>query len=531
MTSRQLLAAAAALLIVGQAASAQDTFVYAYNQSGMVSANGYPLDDLPGSNSSSKDELWRDLVVQGPNRWLIRGDGKIVENGGDVINLPGDSGWRGIVLDDMGVLYAMSKGGKITKVADAVDEELVNYPGENFDFTDIETDGQTVYVLKSNGSVYRVPEDGPLLKFNDSGDDGNVPTKVWTRLLIHPLDGTLWALRQDGKIRSAAIPVSPADPLDEGTQEADLPYDSGADFIGDQLYYDFTFAEDGSWLALRADGRLYSTAEQVNSIINFPGGPSDGVSETYRSVITRDGDTLVLRDDGGIYQSTSTDEILDLKKSAYQKLVLGSAFPNLDNVDNEPPVGTSMTITAPEGTDITLPVVAVDRDLPSEDLVVEPVADVPLPAGATWDQLTRSIVWPNAGPVGTYKIKITVSDGIDKPVNTTQTIKIKALDVNEAKNAKPVIAKISKATALVAVAYELPILAFDLDGTVPELSLDTSKPPPEGSSFDEMSGKLIWDVPTLQQLGSVSFKFLATDGTATVKKTIKVKLVTSLLGF
>jgi len=531
MKSRYVLSAIVALFGGAAAASAQDTFVYAFNSQGEVSANGYPLDDLPSSNSSTKDEFWRDLFVQGPNRWLIRGDGKIVENGGDVINLPGDSGWRGIVLDDMGVQFAMSRSGKVTKVENATSQELVNYPGENFDFTDIVTDGQAVYVLKSNGSVYRVPEDGPLLKFNDSGEDGNAPTKVWITLQIHPIDGTLWALRQDGKIRSAVIPVSPGDPLDEGTQQADLPYNSGADFIGDELYYDFTFATDGTWFALRADGKLYSSADQVTPIINFPGAPNDGESQTYRSVLTRAGDTIVLRDDGGIYQSTSTDEILDLKKSSYQKLVLGNVFPNLDNVDNEPPVGTSSTITAPEGTDITLQVVAVDRDLPSDDLVVEPVADVPLPAGATWDMLTRSIVWPNAGPVGTYKIKVTVSDGIDKPVNTTQTIKIKALDVNETKNAKPVLVKISKATALVAVPYDLPIQAFDVDGTVPVISLDTSKPPPAGATFDAMAGLLLWDAPTLMELGTVSFKFIATDGTAEVKKTIKVKVVTSLLGF
>jgi len=63
------------------------------------------------------------------------------------------------------------------------------------------------------------------------------------------------------------------------------------------------------------------------------------------------------------------------------------------------------------------------------------------------------------------------------------------------------------------------------------LSLDASKPPPVGAAFDDVTGVLNWDAPALTDKGSNPFKFFADDGTVQAKRTIKVKVETSLLAF
>lgn len=535
MSVRPVLATLSALLAGASAAAGQSLFVYAFNQQGNVSANAYPLDSLP-HGSASDEEIWFDLFVKGPDRWLIRGDGKISKNGENFFTLSDDQKWRGLVVDGVDDFFALSRGGRVSDSGGIV----VDYSAGEFEFKDIVTDGTNVYVLKSNGAVFHVPDpdgnpiikfDGPPGKISGAEADGEALDTIWVRLHINPATGEMWALRQDGRIRSAPIPPTPPVTPSEGDVVSNLPYEVDDNEIDqDKLYYDFTFDVDGAWYALRADGRLFSEAAQGPPLVDYPGEPSDNANQTYKSVAALDGQTLALRADGKVFRDLDTTAIIDLKNAGYVRLVLGVVLPNLTNTKNQPPVGSKMTVVAPEGADVAVPVIATDRDLPSEDLVLDVVPET-LPAGATWDGPSRTILWPAAGPKGTYKVQVTISDGIANPVKAVQTITVKPPDTNPDKNKKPNIAKLAKAIALVGLPFAMQVEAFDLDGDPVVLSLDVSKPPPLGAAFDDVTDVLTWDAPTLTDKGSNPFKFFGDDGTAQAKRTIKVKVETSLLAF
>jgi hypothetical protein len=533
-----LLAGPAALL------PAQSLYIYAASAVGRTSANGYPLDNLPDSTSSFDDETWRDLFVDGPDRWLIRGDGRISKNGATVEDLAEDDGWRGLVVDDQGEFFALRNGGRVSGPGGII----IDYTADDFTFLEIITDGQEVYVLRTNGSVFRVSDmvtnapiirfDGPQGEIDGADEDGEAADVDWVRLAINPADGRLWGLRRDGRLQSAAIPAGvQVDPV-PGDVELSLPYDHGDDFIDvDELYRDFTFDADGSgtWFALRADGKLYNTVTFVNPPLeDFPGEASEDDDQEYEAVLAGGGIPVVLRNDGKVYRDTEEEDetaIIDLKDADYFGLAVSMEFPNLDNVDNKAPTATCMTITAPEGADIELPVLAVDRDKPAADLVVAVDAGT-LPAGASFDDVTRVITWPAAGPAGTYKVTITVDDGIAKPVKAVQTFKIQTVDGNAEKNVKPVLAKVKRATALAALPFSLPLPAFDRDGDPVGVSLDDSgKPLPDGVTFDEPTSTLEWNTPAVADKGTWTFHYLVDDGTVVAKVSRKVKVDTSLLAF
>ena len=521
-------------------ARAQSTFIYAFSDKGLVSANAYALDDLPqsggsmNSSGSTNKSTWQDLFVHGPDRWLIRDDGQVSRNGANAFSLSTSQLWRRIVVDDADNFFALSKGGRVSGAAGT----LFDYTAGNFQFTDLATDGQAVYALKSNGAVFRVPEPDPVVKFDGppgeiSGktEDGDAGDVIWVRLRIDPIDGKLWGLRHDGVLQSADVPVLPPTDPAPGVPEAALPYNGSDGSIDiDQLYADFSFDIDGSWFALRNDGRLYSVNSQDTALVDLPGEPSASGAQNYVALIARDGHTIALRADGKLYRDLEPTALTDLKGSSYLGLALGTEPPDLTKVKNQKPVGTSTSLVAPEGADIVLPVVATDRDKASADLLVDIVAET-LPAGATWDGPSRTISWPSAGPAGKYKIKVTVDDGLAKPVTCVQTITIKPVDGDAAKNIKPSVAKVSNAVALVALPFQLQVLAFDLDDDPLTLSLVAGGSPPPGTSFDALTASFTWDAPAVGAAGTHSFKFLADDGTSQAKRTIKVKVQTSLLAF
>jgi Putative Ig domain len=532
------------LLLAGLAAplAAQSQFVYAASEVGRVSANAYPLDKLGFNESDTSDMVWHDIFVKGADRWLIRGDGKISLNGDPIDDLADDDDWRGIVVDDKGVFFALRKGGKVSGPEGPIED----FPGAPFAYHEIITDGVIVYVLRTNGAVFRVDPkvtgeplplirfDGPPGEVDDAEADGEAADTAWQRMAIHPGDGTLWAMRRDGVIKNAVIPLEPpaSDP-DPGTLVVALPYDNSDGFVDvDHLYTDFTFDVDGTWYALRSDGKLYNELNPGPPLVDFPGDASESPGEAYAAFLAQDGETLALRNDGKVFRDVETTALIDLKGSDYFGLAISDTLPNLENVKNQPPIATSMTVTAPEGSDIALPVLAVDRDKPTEDLVLDVDPETPLPAGATWDGVARVINWPAAGPAGSYKIRITVDDGVAKPVKAMQTIKIQTLDDNPDKNIKPVLAKVKKATALVGLPFSLPIIAFDRDGVPVTVTLDTSgKPLPAGVSFDEGTDTLLWDDPDVSDKGTHTFYFLVDDGTKVVRIGRKVKVDTSLLAF
>jgi hypothetical protein len=542
MTTRPILSihpvlfAVAASGALAAGAWAQDSFIYAFNSEGRVVANGYALDDLEnGKEKVDEDETWRDLFVKGPDRWLLRGDGRIARNGELLTDdLEGDEDWRAIVVDDSDVYTAVRLDGHVAGPSGS----LVNLPQGDFAFLDMVTNGTAAFVLKTNGGVFRVPGEEPLILFDGpqgeidgAADDGEGLDVSWVRLKINPVDGKMWALRGDGTIMNADIPLLPPVTPDSGTIVVQLPYDNTDEFISiNELYTDFDFDAAGGFFAIRADGKLYSTASPVAVLADFDGDPEDDVDETYVAVRVIDDVPHVLRSDGKIFRDVAPDPAMDLKDSVYRGLELGSELPDLANVKNKAPVISATTITAPEGSDLTVPVIVADRDLPADQLVVAVVPET-LPAGAAFDDVTRVLTWPDAGPAGTYKVKITVDDGIAKPVTGVQTLTIKPLDTNETKNIKPTLVKVKGANALVGLPFELQLSAFDLDGDPVTLQLNPAATLPEGADFDAGTQTLTWDAPQLTDTGTREFKFLVSDGTVEVKQSVKVKVVSSLLGF
>jgi hypothetical protein len=533
-----LAALAASVLAVLAAltapAAAQSEFIYAFALDGHVSANGYPLDKLKSGGTSPEDETWRDLAVRGPDRWLLRGDGTISLNGEKIEDLGGDEDWRALVVDDNGDFFALRRDGRVA----GAEGEVHDYPDGPFDFLDMVADGTTLYVLKTNGAIFRVPEPDPIIKFNGppgevsgSTGDGEATDTLWVRLLRNPADGRLWALRRDGTLMSAAIPPTPPATPDPGQQEASLPYNDNDDEIdpGD-LYNDFTFDVAGAWSAIRADGKLFDAAHPGPPLIDYPGGAGSSASQTYQSVIAAEAGLLVLRADGKVFRGEETDALIDLPDVGYVRFALGAELPDLVNVKNQKPFASKATITAPEGADVELAVIAVDRDLPADELLVSVVPET-LPAGASFDEVARVLSWPDAGPPGTYKVKVTVDDGIAKPVTAVQTLTIKKPDENASKNIKPSIEQVSGVVALAALPFALPVASFDLDGDPVELTLNDNGKLPETVTFDGADDTLHWDDPLVSDTGTRSFKINGTDGTAQVSRTIKVKVQTSLLAF
>jgi hypothetical protein len=190
---------------------------------------------------------------------------------------------------------------------------------------------------------------------------------------------------------------------------------------------------------------------------------------------------------------------------------------------------TRTKATALEGESLSLSVLATDIEKTEAELTFTPDVET-IPVGASWDAVTRTLNWPNPGPVGKYTFKLLVGDGQTKPVPSKNNIVVKPLDANELKNLKPIAGKVKKAQALVGTPLSLPILATDLDGDRLVLSVDESKPPfTLGATFDPETRLFEW-TPSLKGLGKHKVVFFVSDGIVTRKLSVKLRVISSLLG-
>src|SRR5262249_1625075 len=147
---------------------------------------------------------------------------------------------------------------------------------------------------------------------------------------------------------------------------------------------------------------------------------------------------------------------------------------------------------------ITVPILSADVEKLPADLVL--TAPDPLPPGATWDDIARTITWADPTPVGTYKFTYTVSDGVNKPVKFSSAIKVIPADTNTLKDKAPLPTHISKLTALVGFPLSFPVLAVDPDGDPITMSVNTAKPPfTLGATFDTGTNTFSW-TPTFDQI-------------------------------
>ncbi len=538
-------ALAAALLAVAAlaplpAASAQQAFVYGLTDDGTLTANATVLEKLPGkvtADPATFGRIWWKVLVDGSDRWVLRLDGRVQKNGELLHELDYttvfDGSWVDLdLIDDE--LWAMRNDGALARDGLVV----VNLPAGDFFFQESVVRGPDIYTLRSDGAVYRNLELTPAFQFEggpgpitgaDDGEDGDT---IWRALAVDPVDGTLHALRNDGKI-AVGDPDGEGDPP-SGTLVADLPFD---DMLNTEsqaavlaaIYHELEFLDDGTWRALNGEGEIYEEGSHVTPVVDLPGGPFNGGSQLYIDMLG--GATfLTLRADGRLYVGTDEDPIVNLPKDDYRSLASSASPPDLTNFKNSRPVVTKTKAVLLEGdTGVSIPVLAADIEKTEDDLVftVDPET---VPAGATWNPTTRTLDWPDPGPAGKYSLKVTVDDGETMPVVSKNRIVVKPLH-DKPKNSKPQVGKVKKARALVGVPFVLPLVVTDLDGDMVTISVDETKPPfTLGATFDPMTNTFTW-TPTLEHLGKHKVKFVATDGIKARKAAVKLDVVSSLLGF
>jgi len=532
-TARRVVALGAGLAVLALAAppvGAQTPALYALNKNGTLTLNATLIDSLPGSK-------WVSLVVDGSDRYALRDDGLVFKNGVKLYKLqcktPGgdnvvEGDWVGITFNN-GPLWAVSKLGYMAQDGVCVAQFDVG----DFEVSTIFSGSSGVYTMTTNGMVFRdttitaafVWDAGPGV---DGDGEGEVDNTEWRAGTVGP-DAKPYAIRRDGKL-IRGDPSSDGNPPPAGTVIAALPFQSA----GTPQYSDVIFTEDGAWNVLRLNGELYKDPGAITPLIEFNDSGPNFVDllplPASKSSGTTDASFFALRSDGDLFRETGTASVFDLMKSGYGELALSLDPPNLDNIKNALPVVAKYTVQATSGEAVSFPILATDTDLAAASLVVT-VDDTTLPEGAVFDDVARTITW-DAPVKGSYKVKVEVSDGVGNPVKVSYAIKVKDPDDNPDKNLAPRVSKIKNVQGLVGIELDLPILATDPDGDPLTISVDdTAEPFTLGATFDPKTNVFTWSDPQLSNIGTYKVPFSVSDGTKTVKLTVQIKIVSSLLGF
>ncbi len=538
---------AALLLLAFPAAVAAQPFVYAMNETGRLSINNTLLDSLPGDFDpgppiEDPEDAWFDLVVTGADRHALRLDGRIYKNGALLYNtLPfSDSSsdfWTTLSVTPTAVLALRENGELGINGAVPFDFDA----GSGFRFLDVLGLDPNIYSLRTDGKVLENQTNTAKFQFDAANlggiEDGENFDTEWIALAIDPVSGDLFALRRDGKIFMGDLPSGGT----AGTSVGALPEPSGS-VSDDERYFDLEFASDGTWYALRGDGKVFSSANLNVALVDYPGDASDPEGDdTFVDLATNGTDFWAVRFDGKLFMNTGTTEIVDLTNERYRRIAVSTTPPDLSSFVNASPVVAPYTTTALAGASVLIPVVATDSDKRAADLVVtlDPVQPTNFPPGFIFtpspgSSSIRGLLSGTAPAVkGSHSIRLFVDDGVNAPKKVTYKLKVVLPDTDPLKDKKPVFAKVKKPQVVVtgappAEVLELPIFAVDADGDPITLSVDPETPLPAGALFDPGTGFLTWTAdPT--QAGKTQIRFLATTATKTVKMTVKFTVVNGLI--
>lgn len=534
------LVAIALTACLAQGALSQTIALYGLNQSGKLTLNATVLDSLKGST-------WVDLVVDGSDRYALRNDGRVDMNGVKLYSIECTDGngndvnegnWVSLAWAD-GSLWALSSLGYLAR--DGVCNAKFD-PGD-FVFTTlfsgVTAGSDNVWSLRSDGACFVNTVTGAIFQFEgnegvdpDAGE-GEASDTVWRSGAVKG-NGNIFAMRRDGTVVLGNFIGGSGTPF-TGTIAAELPTSDNVN--GATLYSAFIFLVDDTWMALRGNGQAYSQDNQLTAQIEFNSNSSS--SQLFVDMIclpedmaqgTTDMSFLALRNDGKLFRETGTSSIGELPNSGYGQIAFSTAEPNLDNANNPGPKVTTYGVQAVEGTAFSVPILATDPATASDDLMVTVDPDT-LPDGAVYDDGTRMISW-DSPVLGKSKIKVQVSDGVNKPVNKTFKVVVRGPPANPDKNVKPRSAKIKGTQALVGFPLMIPIQASDQNGDMLTMSVDETKEPfTLGATFDTMTNTFIWDDPQLSDIDTYTVQVNITDGIATVKRKVKFKLISSFLTF
>ncbi|MCB9897478.1 MAG: hypothetical protein H6825_05700 [Planctomycetes bacterium] len=536
--------AAGVTLVAASPLRAQD-FRYGLSEFGHVVIDGTLIDKLPSGfdpTDASPEPLqrWWDVAVFGADRYAVRLDGKLYENGTKLYKLPVVTGanWAALAISQDGeqrYVWALRDDGLLARNGEAIG--ALPHPEGTY-FFDVVASGDSAYSLRTDGAVFVDNVQGPVFTFvgGDGSvaghDDGSDPDTWWARLTLSPVDGDLYALRQDGVIFRGVLP----DGDEAGDDLADLvsSSDATAANLTGNMYVAIDVLESGDWVVMRGDGNVYTADNTVTPLVNFAGDPigNDNVSETFLGLDVVGSDIWALRWDGRLYRGDDPGTALaNFPKDRYRALAIGDEPPDLGNIKNGKPAMARYTAYVIEGDTITLPLLANDTDKAQDELQFELLSE--LPEGATYDPDARTITWEPVVPKGKAKFKIAVDDGVlKKPKRFTQTIKVVPADAIPEKNKSPLYSKIKGVQALVGIALELPILVADADGdevtVTPVLDKGVFALDVTDAAYDAETGVFSW-TPRFEDLGKAYARFLVSDGTKTKKVKISFKVVNPLI--
>ena len=548
LSPRTAVRAAAAVLglltlcAVRGVAAEGGVYIYSLNTFGKLSVDGTVLDDLPGEFDVDDDDVdhleqaWTGLVVEGPDRYMLRYDGLVVKNGKKIFRLPYHGyRWVGMAVEN-GTVFCLTADGVI-----AVDNDIVgDLAMEGYGFLALAVYQGRVYSLRSDGQTFRDADRDDFIRFEAGPGrasffpDGWAVDTLWNRIAVDPVGGRLIALRTDGNLYGA--PLSGINRF--GTEIAELPFIFDTDADGDDRtdefpvlddsYTDLETNEEGAWWVLSADGRVYS--EYKGALVpegDLPDQPDERTT-LYYDLAVRGTDFWVVRNDARVYFDGQTPPILELPGTSYGRIAVSPDRPDTSSVEEHPPRATILHTRTVAKQPLTIPVAVSDTETATADLVVTPYA---IPADSTgstavWDPAARALHWDAPQVPGTYKFRFDVSDGAST-VRFVYVIEVLYSVVDDpAENKPPKAPTISKARAIVGQPYSLPIIVDDRDEedtltVTPDL---TKYPYTAGATFDAATNTFAW-TPAAEDVGDVKLKFPVSDGIKkkTVEFTLKVR--------
>lgn len=575
-------------LLAGPVAAQPDSFLYTLNAKGVVSVNSTELDGL-SSNYKPGDEdgevngqqRWLDMVVEGHDRYMLRVDGRLAINGANGPKLP-----FSLIPNDVGVipfwyrleafegaLFAVRTDGLIYQDGDT-SVQLPKQEGQFvFGFSNlcaVPTDGgHDLYVLRVDGSIWRVGDDGPgfLLRGDlppegetepETELDGQFPSTAWMVMEHDPVTGLLHAVRRDGVVMAFDpadyAPVVEPDPGEEGDPKPPngtvlarlIPFQApGNTNPPIETYPTLAFDAEGRWVLLRYDGRVFraTTAgtpedpiDELEEELNFVGS---GQGEPYVAMVVSGDELWVLRSSGRVFESADVGtEVFDVKGALYGFMAVSPDAPDGSNFKNNKPQLIQYKPKLSEGDGAQIPVIPWDLDLATADILVSvDLSDLAEDApGASWDEVAGVVDFPAGPPKGSYKILVTLDDGqLKKPKTFKLNVKVMPADDKPEKNKPPLVTKVNKVTAFVGQELVLPILVSDRDDDELVLSVLDKKNTDIfelGAVFDDETNTITW-TPSQEhagkQVGYLLVQEVGPEKPKSKKLKIKIDVVSQLI--
>lgn len=239
----------------------------------------------------------------------------------------------------------------------------------------------------------------------------------------------------------------------------------------------------------------------------------DGNTLTY-TITSGDPDALVTP--SGEFSWTPTEE--EGNNTSYPFTIEVSDGTNSDSqifnltvteVNQAPVLDVIGNKSVSEESELTFVISGTDADLPANTLTYSANS---LPAGATFDQNTRTFSWiPTIEQAGNYQVEFTISDGL---LNDTEIVPIDVGNVNRT----PVLNTIGNKTI-----NEGALLTFTISGSDPDGDPLTysAEDLPSGASFDPDTQAFSW-TPTFEQAGTYNVTFKVTDGSLSDEEEIVI---------